>query len=498
MALASILACAVEPVVAQEERPQIPVGERKAPRKKDAGPRAFGLLQLEANGKATLIPIAILINGKFWDATAYKADPIPMSLDSGVVYEGERTGNSLGLFTVAGALHINTPNGQPPWIGTGTWRPVGTEPPSKPAKAEGAPVGIDPGDEPPPRLTRDVNAAKPPSNSAPAASKAPASTAPEASKGGQSSNGDGPPRLTKGETPAATPPSGPTSSQGQTSGAPSAPGASEKKDSETKPDAHPNVPASDSGASARNRPVLRRGKPAESFADEDIPGYSRPGTAAASGNGGKVAAASAAAKSDVQLIPAISDASVSMPRSFTFEWLKGEEGDRRKQMMDLAKEQVRGYVVARAKSQISAKPVRSTAAPKPVKLPEPIFENVQMIAYDLWNSNQPVILLSAEAHMPAPAPGAPHSDVDAEMKYSVLLIAYPDIYNNLHKLYYGVTDKLHLDVIPRLELIDAVDADGDGRGELLFRKTTDTATGWVLYRATADKLWKAFDSLNSE
>jgi hypothetical protein len=244
--------------------------------------------------------------------------------------------------------------------------------------------------------------------------------------------------------------------------------------------------------------VLRRGKPAESFADEDVPGYSRPGASVASASSGKVIAASAAAKSDVQLIPAISDASVSMPRSFTFEWLKGEEGDRRKQMMDLAKDQVRSYVVARANSQISAKPVRSAAAQKAVKLPEPIFENVQMIAYDLWNSNQPVILLSAEAHMPPPAPGVPHSDVDAEMKYSVLLIAYPDIYNNLHKLYYGVTDKFHLDVIPRLELIDAVDADGDGRGELLFRKTTDTGTGWVLYRATADKLWKAFDSLNPE
>ena len=98
MALASILACAVEPVVAQEERPQIPVGERKAPRKKDAGPRAFGLLQLEANGKATLIPIAILINGKFWDATAYKADPIPMSLDSGVVYEGNGPAIHWGFF----------------------------------------------------------------------------------------------------------------------------------------------------------------------------------------------------------------------------------------------------------------------------------------------------------------------------------------------------------------------------------------------------------------
>ena len=78
-----------------------------------------GIAATGGQRQGSLVPIAILINGKFWDATAYKADPIPMALDSGVVYEGERTGNSLGLFTVAGALHINTPNGQPPWIGTG-------------------------------------------------------------------------------------------------------------------------------------------------------------------------------------------------------------------------------------------------------------------------------------------------------------------------------------------------------------------------------------------
>ena len=52
--------------------------------------------------------------------------------------------------------------------------------------------------------------------------------------------------------------------------------------------------------------------------------------------------------------------------------------------------------------------------------------------------------------------------------------------------------------LPRLELIDAIDADGDGRGELLFRETTDAATGWVIYRATADKLYKLFDSVNPE
>src|SRR6476660_8294455 len=85
---------------AQEERPQIVPGERKAQKKKNTGPRAVGVLQMAANGKASLVPVAILINGKFWDASAYKADPVPMALDPGTVYEAEHAGNSLGLFTV--------------------------------------------------------------------------------------------------------------------------------------------------------------------------------------------------------------------------------------------------------------------------------------------------------------------------------------------------------------------------------------------------------------
>jgi len=37
-------------------------------------------------------------------------------------------------------------------------------------------------------------------------------------------------------------------------------------------------------------------------------------------------------------------------------------------------------------------------------------------------------------------------------------------------------------------LIDAIDADGDGRGELLFRRTTDAGTSFAIYRVTADRL----------
>jgi hypothetical protein len=120
---------------------------------------------------------------------------------------------------------------------------------------------------------------------------------------------------------------------------------------------------------------------------------------------------------------------------------------------------------------------------------------VKMIAYDLWLNNQPVIILSAEAHMP-PAAGNPPAEDD--LPYFILLVTYPDIYNNLHKLYAGVTDPRHLDVTPRLDLVDAVDADGDARGELLFKETSDQGSGWVIYRPTADKLWKMFDSLNPE
>ena len=83
--LLALLACAWRGRawrLAQEERPQITPGERKVPRKKEAGPRAVGVLQMAANGKTSLIPVAILVNGKFWDATAYKADPVPMALET--------------------------------------------------------------------------------------------------------------------------------------------------------------------------------------------------------------------------------------------------------------------------------------------------------------------------------------------------------------------------------------------------------------------------------
>jgi hypothetical protein len=496
---------------AQEEIPQITVGERKAEKKKDTGPRAIAVVQLRDNGKASLVPVAILINGKFWDATAYKADPIPMALEPGTVYEAERTGNSVGLFTVSTALHSNAVNSTTPWLGTGNWLPGAPDIVAHaPAKVENVPVGIDTGDQPP-RLTKNPDA----SNPAPAATQPPSSTKSSPQPPPQSSDPDAPPRLKKpdssisdssqtaqnqtpqNQTAPASTPSAPNSTA-PTTGSKPADAKSDAKSADAKP-SEPPGPASDSGAGESGHPRLRRGKAVAEPADEEIPGYSKVGSAPAKSS---PRVATAADQDHLQFIPAVSDASGPQPRAFTFEWLKDEEPEKRQQMVILAKEQLRVYLDARAKARTaaSAKPAAQGshhAAARPAKF-DPILENTQMVTYDLWNSNQPIIVFSTEAHLPPPPAGTPHSETDAELHYSVMLVAYPDIYNNLHKLYVGVTDRFHLDLTPRLDLIDAVDADGDGRGELLFKETSDAGPGWILFRANGDKLWKMFDSLKPE
>jgi len=64
----------------------------------------------------------------------------------------------------------------------------------------------------------------------------------------------------------------------------------------------------------------------------------------------------------------------------------------------------------------------------------------------------------------------------------VTLIAQPDLYGGVMVLLKSVTDSAHLDVTPRMKLIDAVDAEGDNRGELLFELRGPVQRRFGLYR----------------
>jgi len=506
---------ATGPPNAAQEKPQLKrpqeSSEEKPPETKKAkkvkGPRAVGLLQF-SNGKVTLIPVAILVDGKFYDASVYKAEPVPMALEGGTVYEAEQAGESQGLFTMNGALHSKAAGSVSPWVGTGSYLPHGTEAAKTTHKAENVPVGLDNSGDEPPRLTRKSAAASNSSSAstspAPAAgtessekpggSGSPANGSPTGgSSGGNAQKGAGPPadktadQNGKKQSPP-TPPkqtSGEQTSTGQASAEQSSPGRGSK--------------GQDSGGQAAQgqeagkyyRPTLRRGKPTEAAPEEDAP-------APKAGAPGSVATTSTAASAKpMQVMPAISDAGGPDPQSYKFFWKEGEEDERRKQMVVLAGDELRAYMSARAKGAIAAKQPASKAEVSTRKAAgkaaPPVFENIQFRAFDVWKNNQPVMILSADAHLPG-APGT----ASAPETYSITLVSRTDIYGSLRKLYGGVTDKFHLDVTPRLELIDAVDADGDGRGELLFRETTDAGNGFALYRATGDKLWKMFDSLSAD
>ena len=141
----------------------------------------MGLVQLLPNGKARLIPITILYDGEFYDASAYKASPVPMALESGTVYEGVRTGVSQGLFTVTSALQGNNT-----WIGNGTWQSNAAIAAAKEAAAKRKEVMSKPAPEPAegPPVLRRASAKPKPAEDAPAAAPAspgPASPAPPAS-----------------------------------------------------------------------------------------------------------------------------------------------------------------------------------------------------------------------------------------------------------------------------------------------------------------------------
>ncbi len=81
----------------------------------------------------------------------------------------------------------------------------------------------------------------------------------------------------------------------------------------------------------------------------------------------------------------------------------------------------------------------------------------------------------------------------SEFDYFVTVVARVDINGQAQKVFSSVTDNNHLDAFPRMEIIDAVDADANGRGDLLFRQHSDTGVSYALYRVYPYQMVKVFE-----
>ena len=460
-------------LVAQGLTPQY--GHKPASNK---GPRALGLVQLAPKGKARFIPIVIMIDGKFYDAGSYKAAPVPMALDFGIVYEGFRSGVSQGVFTITQPGQLNHV-----WIAEGTWLPAGAIDPNK-RKKYSAPVIADDDKDGPPVLHRRAEKSDSDAGSG-SKDKGKDQDKDKAQQKPASTAAPSPTTAPPGSTPTPTPAPSNTAktaaanapAPGETAKAPASASASEADE----PIADPN------------RPRLRRGKPDPTAHHEPVTTFdpltdATPGAASGTGTADSTAKDSPAPAPRIVMIPAISDVGGPDPRPYTYDVKPAEEAVYRDKMLDLAATQLGSQAGTAAKdgATTSKKASASKSAGKPAtKLPKPAFDDVSLRIFDLSNSNEPVLVLSAKTHPPA-------TENAGEPK-EITLIARTNLEGELRKLFFSQTDSRHLDVAPRLELVDAVDADGDGRGELLFRRTFDNGSAFAIYRVTADGLWPLFE-----
>jgi hypothetical protein len=219
----------------------------------------------------------------------------------------------------------------------------------------------------------------------------------------------------------------------------------------------------DDSSFVSDEPVLRRGKPLPTIRQQILAAPSQAWTVA-------------------RTVPAISDAAGPDPRSFEYDMKPDEQEKIRKQILPLATAEI----VARASQLAAATVTGGTPREKAsARQAQPLLEDVQLRAFDVSSNNEPVFILSGKARMPKPAV--------PDVQYFITFVARQDIYGEMHKVFSNLTDDHHLDLIPRYELIDAVDADGDGYADLLFREFSDSGKAFAVYRVIGNQLWPLFE-----
>ncbi len=450
---------------------------QKQDKKNKRGPRAIAVVEFLPGGGTRLVPIALWINDRFYDASLYGANPEPMALEPETLYQALTHGEPAGWFTVTTPRDVNGN-----WVAEGQWKPV------QPLEARLAkqaakqpkpqPKGHDvlSDDQGPPVLRRPGSS----DSSSPGGS----GSAPNSTAGGNStSSGSG------SSTGSSSPPPKPDddSDRPTLKASPS----SSSAPSDSKPTLSDNTqpakvaavsnlpPASSPDENDPNRPILRRGKPPEQSAvnpsnaassNADVSKAAKPVSPA-----GVTDTPSAAAKATQapRAYAAISDAGTYETRSLLYGMAAGERQSLGEPMSRMAMDEIRKYA---SKHNGPAPPKTATIA------------DYDLRGFDLDYSNSPTLVLSAKLPV-APAKPTPTGEFD----YFVTVVAKVDINGVPQKIFSVVTDRNHLDAFPRMQIIDAVDADANGRGDLLFRQYSDTGISYALFRVFPYQMTKIFE-----
>lgn len=380
---------------------------------------------------ARLFPVTVLQDDVYFDGTLYQATPVPMMLQPGTIYDVQRSGDSLGTFTVKDPAKFHND-----WVAGGAWKPQA-------ASAAGGAPG--------------------PTKSAAAASMA---------------RDDERPTLRRT----------PESQAASSNPSPNA-SAANRSDVYAIPPEPKRIPEQ---APDPDRPTLKRGKPASgggagttSTETADARTKTAGSTTARPAN----APSHPAVGRQSQLLVAISDASSYETRPYAFLWKPEDKARLTKDIEAIARDEAQKYVRG-----LSGKWQAVSG-----------LQNVEVHAFDLFLNNDVELVLTARQSWGEPRGGVPlarhstHTTLRTDQRLNVLItvVAFWDSVSPMRKLFSNLTDEDRLDELGRLDLVDAVDADGDGNGELLFRRSDDANQSFELYRVGRDQLFKLFEGAQS-
>ena len=450
---------------------------QKRDKKKKRGPRAIAVVEFLPGGGTRLVPIALWIDGHFYDASLYGANPEPMALQPETVYQALAYGEPAGWFTVTTPRDVNGN-----WVAEGQWKPetpVEARIAQQAAKqSKSKPKGQDVLSDDPgrPVLRR-------PGASDTASTSDGQSSAPDSTSGGNSTPSGGGSSTANSNAPPKSDddPDRPTLKAPPASSS-SAPSNSKPTLGDSTQQAKTQAPASNTPPAASpdeddpDRPVLRRGKPAAQPAPTDTSSSDASVDKAASpvAVGGATAPGTSAKPTQApRAYAAISDAGNYETRSLLYGMAASERQSLGEPMSRMAMDEVRKYA-----GKHNGPAVPKTAA----------ITDYDLRGFDLDYSNSPTLVLSAKLAV-APAKGTLRGEFD----YFVTVVAKVDLNGTPQKTFSVVSDTNHLDAYPRMQIIDAVDADANGRGDLLFRQYSDTGISYALYRVFPYQMEKIFE-----
>ena len=430
-----------------------------------------------------LIPLAVWDGEQFQPGGLYLAQPAPLAVLTGTVYELEKDGLSRGLFNVSSAENLGGS-----WIGIGSVKPelapiakarapMSKHPPQV-VKESGTGTSTD-SDRP--TLHRKDTGTSSTSSTSSGTSSTSASTPPPAdpdhptlhrrdssdsSSTSSTSDSSGTDQSTSNSDPdrPALHRRDSDNAQSTTSVDPDRPTLHKRTDSTANPT---GAPVTSTANVDPDRPMLRHGKP------EAPVGIVEPS---------KLEGVPA----DMNQMVAISDAKPTEPHPYAYSWSDPDDQAKMKLAMEkLAQETLAGTpppastTAAKPPAKTTTTRRKTAAKPKPQL---PLLEDQKFNAFELSYSGGATLVFTAR------------TDAAVGSAKYVTLIAQPDFYGVPQVIFKQVTSDERLDIIPRMRLVDAADTDADRRAELIFELRSKTGREFAIYRVVNSHVEQAFNT----